>query len=339
MIDVLEGIGSEPAEAKIVASHMLEANLRGHDSHGVGMLVQYVKQAGEGKLIPNTPARVVNDLGVIVQLAGDRGFGQRTGRESTALAVDRARDHGLCLFTLSGTAHLGRIGTYGEQAVDSGMVALLFVNVNSFAPLVAPFNGSEPRFGTNPICISIPGTDASEPFILDFATSVIAQGKARVAHLAGSVFDEEVVVTPEGARTNDPTTIFEGEPRGALIAMAKHKGYGLAMACELLAGLLSGGGTMQPEHPLDGSIVNNMFGIVIDPRRLGDTGWMAHEYAAMVDYVKSSRQADPVNHPIQVAGEPERARRERRLRDGVAISDEEWSAVRDAAAKVGVTIS
>ncbi|HHW50376.1 MAG TPA: malate/lactate/ureidoglycolate dehydrogenase [Pseudoclavibacter sp.] len=337
-IAILTGIGSSRDEAQIVADHMREANLKGHDSHGIGMLVQYVKQAAEGGLVPNTPARLINDAGVILQFSGDRGFGQRIGREATDAAIERTRENGLTLMTIANTAHLGRIGTYGEQATAAGLISISFVNVNSYAPIVAPFGGSQPRMGTNPVCIAMPGYSPDEPFILDFATSVVAHGKARVAYLAGTHFDEDVVVTPEGVRTSDPTSIFEGDPRGALIAFAKHKGSGLALAAELLAGLLSSGGTLQPGNPREGFIVNNMTSILIDPARLGSTEWMHHEYQAMIDYLRSSHQADSVNNPVLIAGEPERARRERRLREGVAISDGEWQAIRDAGTRVGVDV-
>lgn len=337
-IAILRGIGSDADEARIVADHMVEANLKGHDSHGIGMLVQYVAQAARGGLRPNTPARLVADSGPILRFAGDRGFGQRVGREATAATIARAGETGLALMTLQNTSHLGRIGTYGEQAVAQGLVSISFVNVTAFEPIVAPYGGSEPRMGTNPVCIAMPGSSDAEPFVLDFATSVIAHGKARVAWRAGTRFDEEVVVTPAGVRTSDPTTIFEGDPRGALIAFAKHKGSGLALAAELLAGLLSGGGTMQPENPRDGSIVNNMTSILIDPTRLGDPGWMHREYQAMIDYQRSAAQANPTGNPILIAGEPERARRAARLADGVTISDGEWGAIRRAGAQVGVDV-
>lgn len=334
---ILRAIGSDAAEANTVATHMLEANLRGHDSHGIGMLVQYVKQASFGGLVPNTPARLIADSGVILQFAGDRGFGQRVGKEATAAGIERTASTGLSLVTISNTSHLGRIGTYGEQAVAAGLVSLSFVNVNAFDPIVAPFGGSEARMGTNPVCIAMPGARADEPFVLDFATSVIAHGKARVAWLAGTEFDEDVVVTPTGERTTSPVTIFEGQPQGALLAIAKHKGSGLALAAELLAGLLSTGGTMQPQNPRDGSIVNNMTSILIDPARLGDTEWMRTEYMAMIDYLRSAHQADPSN-PVLIAGEPERMRRQRRLVDGVEISDGEWAAIRAAGLSLGVDV-
>lgn len=327
--------GSDEYEADIVARHMLEANLRGHDSHGLGMIAMYVDYLEKGQLKPNTAPEIVQDRGAVLQFNGRRGYGQRVGYEATAKAIERAQETGVCLYTIRETCHLGRIGTYGEQAAAAGMVSLHFVNVNQYDPLVAPFCGSAARFGTNPFCCAIPATDQNGPFILDFATSIVAMGKTRVAHLAGKHFDEPVMLTTDGTPTTDPAVMWH-QPRGALMAFAKHKGSGLAFACELLAGLLSGGGTIQPGHVRDGSIVNNMTAFVIDPSVLTDLTFLRNEMDAMIDYVKSSPAPDPVNHPVLSPGEPERMRRAERLEKGVEISAGEAEAIRAAAKRMGV---
>lgn len=215
------------------------------------------------------------------------------------------------------------------------MVSIHFVNVNQYDPLVAPYCGSAARFGTNPFCCAMPATDKHGPFILDFATSIVAMGKTRVAYLAKKHFDEPVMLTTEGIPTTDPSVMWH-QPRGALMAFAKHKGSGLAFACELMAGLLSGGGTIQPGHSRDGSIVNNMTAFVIDPAVLTDMDFLKNEMDAMIDYVKSSPAPDPVNHPVLSPGESERMRREDRLAHGVEISEGEALAIRRAAEGFGV---
>ena len=216
--DFLEATGSSEEEARVVAEHMIGANLRGHDSHGVGMIAMYAQYLNEGKLIPNAPLSVIKDTGPVLQFDGCRGYGQRIGREATDMAIERARKHGICMYTIGRSCHLGRIGTYGEQAAAAGMVSIHFVNVNHFFPLVAPFNGSKARFGTNPMCVAMPGTDAHGPFILDFATSIVAMGKTRVAYLAGKKFDEPVVLDVDGHPTNDPTPMWQDGEKGALMA-------------------------------------------------------------------------------------------------------------------------
>ena len=154
-------------------------------------------------------------------------------------------------------------------------------------------------------------------------------GKTRVAYLAKKPFDEPVMLTTEGVPTTDPSVMWH-QPRGALMAFAKHKGSGLAFACELMAGLLSGGGTIQPGHSRDGSIVNNMTAFVIDPAVLTDMDFLKNEMDAMIDYVKSSPAPDPVNNPVLSPGEPERMRHEDRLAHGVEISEGEALAIEKA---------
>ena len=318
--------GSTQEEAQTVAQHLVEANLKGHDSHGIGMLVQYAKSLQEGLLKPNTPARLVNDAGAILQFHGDRGYGQRTGKEAMQAAIERAKTTGVCLMTLAKTNHLGRIGTYGEQAIAAGMMSIHFVNVIDFHPIVAPYCGSQARFGTNPICIAMPATSENQPFLLDFATSMVAHGKGRVAYLAGKKFDEDVFLDSKGIPTNDPQVLFH-EPLGALRPIARHKGGGLVAACELLAGLLSGGGTMQPQNERCGAIVNNMTTFVVDPEKLAPRAWLGQEYDAMIDYIRSSPAPFPKEHPVLIAGEPEHQTKAERLSQGITISDNEWQAI------------
>lgn len=331
----LTATGSTPDEAEIVADHMVKANLRGHDSHGVGMIAMYAEYLKKDQLRPNTPPTILKDTGSILQLAGNLGYGQRAGYEATNMAIERAKKNGLCMYTIANCCHLGRIGTYGEQAAAAGMVSIHFVNVQNFGPLVAPYCGSEARFGTNPFCLAMPETDHYGPFILDFATSIVAMGKTRVAMLAGKEFDEPVILDHAGKPTTDPNHMWH-EPRGALMAFAKHKGSGLCWACELMAGLLSGGGTLEPGRPRDGSIVNNMTAFVIDPNALCNMDWMKREIDAMNDYVKSSPAPDPVNHPVLMPGEIERLRTSDRTEKGVEISDGEMAAIRRVCAEAGV---
>ena len=331
----LEATGSTPYEARVVADHLTAANLRGHDSHGVGMIAMYAVYQKDGRLKNNTPARLLKDGGSILQFAGDRGYGQRVGYEATQAAIERARQNGICMYTIANTCHLGRIGTYGEQCADAGMVSLHFVNVNQFDPLVAPYGGADARFGTNPFCCAIPATEENGRFILDFATSIVAMGKTRVAHLAGKKFDEPVIIDRDGRETADPAPMWR-EPRAALMPMGRYKGAGLCFACELLAGLLSGGGTITDKHPRDGAIVNNMTSFVIDPSALCDLAWMKEEMDSMVAYAKASPQPNPDN-PVLLPGEIERIRTEERTERGVEISDGEWEAILKTCRAAGLT--
>src|SRR3954463_7823607 len=150
--------GSSSTEADIVAEHLVEANLRGHDSHGVGMLVAYVRDLEAGTLKINQAPEIVSDTGTISVWDARAGYGQVVARQAVEWAIGAAKKHGVAVNGLRNAHHIGRVGTYGEIAARAGMVALHFVNVASGNPGVAPFRGKEGRFLTNPVCIAIPGT-------------------------------------------------------------------------------------------------------------------------------------------------------------------------------------
>ncbi len=332
---IFEQGGSEKGEAELVASSLVRSNLMGHDSHGVGLVPTYIEHILNGTLKPNTPVECVRDDGAIMMFDGQNGFGRRVAGEAMSAAIERCRDTGVALMTLRNAHHVGRIGAYGEMAMDAGLISLHFVNVTDHNPAVAPWGGAEPRFVTNPVCIAVPATDNMPPTLLDMATSQIAMGKVRVAMTKGVSVPEGMLLDNQGQPTTDPNVMY-AEPRGALLPFGEHKGSGLALMCELLAGALSGGGTIQPGNARRASIVNNMFNIVVDPTRLVDMTWLRSEIDATLDYVKSARQADPQT-PIMVAGDPERARIEERTASGIEVDDTAWGLILDAAGSVGMT--
>lgn len=332
---VLMGGGSEPQEAEIVASHLVRANLTGHDSHGVGMVPAYVFIQHMGNLKPNTSVKLVKDDGAILRFDGGRGYGQIVAREAMEQTIARAKETGIALMALANAHHVGRVGTYGEQALKAGMVSLHFVNVVDHSPLVAPFRGTDSRYGTNPICIAVPGGHKTEDILLDMATSKVALGKVRVAMNKGEEVEPDTLLDKAGQPTNDPSVMFE-EPRGALLAIGAHKGYGLAFMAEVLAGVLTGGGTIQPGNERHNSIINHMFAIVIDPSRLGDRDWMRAEIDAMVDYFKASPEQVP-GEPVLSPGDPERISEAERRANGIEIDDKTWSEIVEVANANGVS--
>ena len=251
---------------------------------------------------------------------GGMGFGQRVGAEMMERLVGRARELGAVVASLRNVHHLGRIGAYAEMAVAAGLVSVHFVNVTGHPPLVAPFRGSQARFGTNPICIGVPGTSKHEPFLLDMATSHIALGKVRVALNKGERIAPGTLVDARGRPTTDPKAMFPDEEalRGALLPLGLHKGYGLLFAAELLAGVVGGGETSNPATAQLDTIRNNMLSVVIDPASLVERDWMERELDTIVDYVTSSPPADP-DAPVLVAGDPERATMKQRMAEGIPV--------------------
>ena len=337
---VLIAAGSSPDEAASVAANLVLANLSGHDSHGVGMLPRYVDAVLEGGLKPNSSVRVVLDTGSLLTLDGQRGYGQIVGEQAMALGIARAQTHGSCIMTLSNAHHLGRIGQFAEMAVAQGLVSLHFVNVLS-RPVVAPFGGADGRFGTNPCCIGVP-LKGREPFILDFATSRVAQGKMRVAYNKGIQVEPATLIDEHGHPTTDPGVVVVPQSNGlfgALLAFGEHKGYGLAVACELLGGALTGGGTWhQPTDATVRAIVNGMLTILIDPIRLGTQATFEQEALAFVDWLQAGPVA-PGFDTVRIAGDPERASRLKCEVDGIAVDIQTWQEIVAAGHKVGVTLT
>jgi len=322
--------GSSAEEARLVAENLVTANVVGHDSHGIGMMPRYVEALLEGGLHPNRKVQVRLDAASLLALDGQAGYGQSIGRQATELAIERAKKHGVSITALGNSHHLGRIGHWAEMAVAQGLVSMHFVNVRSYAR-VAPFAGADRRFGTNPVCIAIP-LPGEPPFVLDMATSAVAQGKLRVAHNKRVKVPRGWLIDDQGNPTDDPRWGVVA-PLGAMLCFGEHKGYGLSVACELLGGALTAGGVDSYENKTKRRVLNGMLSIVIDPQKLGTAAVFEKEAREYLAWLRSSRPA-PGFDRVRIAGEPEREYRAERERSGIPVDDETWKEIRDAAAKL-----
>jgi uncharacterized oxidoreductase len=325
--------GSTEWEASLVADQLVEANLTGHDSHGVGLLPFYVQSLATGALVPNRHAEPVREQGAVLVVEGRRGYGQVIGHEAMALGMARAREQGVVLLAIRNSFHLGRIGHWAEQCARGGFASIHFVNGIDHPPIQAPFGSAESRLSTNPFCAALPGPEGAM-VVLDMATSKIALGKARVAANRGVPVPEGSLLDADGLPTQNAAVMFQ-EPKGALVAMGEHKGSGLAILCELLAGALTGGWTMRPEHPMAGGTLNNMLSVIIDPEALGGRGQLWREGGAMIAYLKSARPLAGVEE-VLLPGEPEQRRRRQRLAAGIEVDERSWADILAAARAAGV---
>ncbi|MBC7731765.1 MAG: malate/lactate/ureidoglycolate dehydrogenase [Bacteriovorax sp.] len=329
---VVRGFGSLDAEVEAVAANLIDANLTGHDSHGIGMLPRYAEAFLQGGLTPNAHVSTVLDAGAMLRLDGNAGFGQVIGAEAMALGIARARTAGSCIVALGNSHHLGRIGAWAEAAAAAGLVSLHFVNVITRA-VVAPHGGADARFGTNPFCAGVPLT-GHDPVILDFATSMIAQGKTRVAYNKGEPVEPGCLIDDQGQPTREPRYSVV-PPLGALLTFGAHKGYGLALMCELLGGALAGQMTQRDDDGSRRRVLNGMFSVLVDPAALGDRAAFEHEALAFIEWVKASPPREGYE-PVRVAGEPERASRARRALEGVPVDANTWQEILVAAGTLGV---
>jgi uncharacterized oxidoreductase len=324
--------GSSDHEAGLVAANLVEANLKGHDSHGVGMLPRYIDAMKEGGLKINQHVSVVMDGGAMLTLDGNSGYGQVMGHEAMELGSERAKRNGVCVVGLSNAHHIGRIGHWAEQCIGHGLVSIHFVNVLA-RPIVAPFGGRDARHGTNPFCVGIP-RPGKDPIVLDFATSKIAQGKTRVAYNKGEQLAPNIIIDDHGNPSTDPRfTVVE--PSGAILPFGEHKGSGLALICELLGGALSGGKTWHGKPDGSRKVLNGMFSILIDPAKMGTGENLAREMESFVAWHIASPPAEGVGH-VKIAGEPEREWKRQRLAEGIPVDPTTWREIVATGAKVGL---
>lgn len=308
--DLFLAMGSQTEEAVLGANHLVAANLAGHDSHGVAMLQTYVESHQAGFLQLNQRIELVCDAGALVIADGGMGLGQSMARQAMDVGIERAKEHGIALLGLRNSHHMGRIGHWAEQGMAAGLVSMHFTNAMTRTPVVAPHGGIDARFVTNPLTIGIPRADG-EPLLLDFATSAIAHGKARVAMNSGKQVPVGSIIDADGRSTTDPNVLFD-EPAGALKTFAEHKGHALAIMCELLGAAMTGGVSGRDVNfPKTPGIVNNMLVILFDPARLGTGESFEREASGFIDWVRSARR-DEVGQAlggILMPGEPEQRSR------------------------------
>lgn len=342
---VLAAAGCSEDEGHRVAERLVGANLTGHESHGISRVPRYAKMIDQGLVFVGRSATVVRDDGHSLLLDGDSGFGQVIGEEAVAIGCERAATHGTAIVALRNSGHLGRVGDWAEQAAAQGLVSIHVVAVRGRS-LVAPFGAIDRRLATSPFCAGAP-LIGDDPLVLDFATSKIAEGKALMGAVGGLPMPPGSFVDAEGRPSTDPVdlygeTISDRVPNasmgpGALAAFGDHKGSGLSIMIEVLAGALSGSGVSRTlEDATEAPFRNSMLSIYLDPDRfIGRTAFDA-QVKAWIAYLKSARPA-PGHDEVLVPGEKERLLRTERLRDGVPLAAGVWERLCDTATELGVT--
>ncbi len=342
---IFAAAGTSQDEGDRIAHHLIGANLTGHDSHGVIRVPRYVLWLQNGSVVAGRGLEVVKDSATHAVVDGGFGFGQTIGPLAVDLGISKAKAAGLAVIALRNSGHIGRIGDWAERAAAEGLVSIHFVNVAQ-GELVAPFGGVDRRFSTNPVCIGAP-QPGRDPLILDFATSVVAEGKVLVASNGGKPVPHGALIEPDGTLSSNPETLYgplagtsvrdAGAGRGALRAFGEHKGSGIAFMCEILAGCLTGGPTSGPiPGGKRGRVGNGMLSIYLDPSHFGAANFAetAREYAL---YLKASRPASPGGE-VLVPGEPEARTRAKRLHEGIPLQVDTWAALTQTAASLGVAV-
>ncbi|MBR0665325.1 malate/lactate/ureidoglycolate dehydrogenase [Roseomonas hellenica] len=332
----------DEAEASRIAAHLLGANLAGHDSHGVVRVPRYVEWCEAGYVLRGQTAEVVTDGGSFAVLDGKFGFGQTVAPQAVALGIERASQNGICITALRNAGHIGRVGDYSEAAIRAGLISIHFVNVAG-SVLVAPFGGVDRRFSTAPFSVGVPLP--GRPLVLDFATSLVAEGKVLVASNGGKALPPNALIEPDGHLSGDPRTLYgpyesvgprdASKGAGAIRAFGDHKGSGLAFMCEMLGGALTGGGTSGPVDQR-ARIANGMLSIFISPRHFGTQAEFERMGLAYAEWVAGCTPAE-ASVPVKLPGEPEAATRADRLANGVPLPEAAWANIQATARRLGVT--
>jgi hydroxycarboxylate dehydrogenase B len=325
---IMQGGGCNAEEAGIVARRLVDSNLVGHDSHGVIRVGKYLEWMRNGWVKANQAPTVVFETDSIAIIDGNRGFGQVVGEFAGRLGTAKAAKGGIAMVGLRNCGHLGRVGDWAELAAAAGQVSLHFLNTSG-AQRVAPFGGSDRRLSTNPITIGVPLAGA-EPVIVDVTTSMVAEGKLFVASNKGEQVPPGWIIDKHGKPTTEPKDFYDG---GALLTVGAHKGSGLSIIVDLLAGAISTGKSSDPN---DTVLRNNMLSIYIAPGVYDSDGSVAREAARFVEWVRASPPSAP-GQPVLMPGDVERMMRAQRSVEGIAIDDKTWADILAAAETVGMT--
>jgi uncharacterized oxidoreductase len=329
---VLHAAGATSEEARIVGEALAEANLEGHDSHGVVRVPEYVGWMEEKLIVSGARLEVVKETENFAVMNGNWGWGQVMGRQAMEIGIQKALRTGAVTITASQCCHLGRVGDYPLMAARAGLVAVMFVNTHGGGKLVAPWGGRERRLSANPIAIAIPRS-SSPPILIDISTCAIAGGKITIAYNKGKQIPPGCILDAEGRPSTNPAD-FIGPPEGALLPFGGHKGFALSLAADILAGAISGAGCSRPTTKRVG---NSFTATLLDPAQLRGREAFESDVDQLVDYVKSSKLAEGFTE-ILIPGEPERRERERREREGIPVDDVTWGEIRETAERYGVKV-
>jgi len=328
---LLEAVRVSPAKARLVAESLVASNLRGVDSHGVQLLPYYLEQIEWGDMDANADGRVISESGACLLYDAQNGIGQSIAETCCAHAVRMASAGGMAMVVARESNHFGAAAFWAQRMSGAGQIGIVMCNASALVP---PWQGKQPRLGTNPICMAVPGGD-EKPWLLDMATTTVAAGKIFKALINGQPqIPSGWAMDSEGVPTTDPDTAL----KGLLMPLGGYKGSGLAMMAEILCAVLSGG-AMSTDL---GGIrfrgkqvrVSQMF-LAIDIACFLPVDEFRARMDRLIRLMKTTPPASGYSE-VLVAGDPERRMEEERLRSGVPVGHGTWKALCEAGDRLGV---
>ena len=327
---------------EITVRNMVEADLRGIDSHGAGMLPTYNLRRKNGVMIPTGELTVVREFAATALLDAGNALGHYATTKAMEMACDRAKEFGVGVVTVRRSNHYGAAGVYSTMAADRGMIGMCMTG--SSQPAVLPTFAKEPRFSTNPIAVAAPGLK-NEHFSLDMATSTVAVGKLNIARRAGKEIPLGWASDETGAPTTDPVAALNAVPKrlspiGGSRELGSHKGYGLGLVVEILCSVLSGSytGATDVITKETGETLNiGHFCLAIDPNAFREVGEFEAQMDALMDWMRDTPPLDPAQ-PVLVPGDPEHEARKIRVAEGIPMTDTLVKEVREVAEEAGAPL-
>lgn len=322
--------------ANLVGRSLVDSNLCGHDSHGVIRVPQYIGFLREGKLSRESQTTVLAETPAMLSLDGNWGLGQVQAFGMLNQLWTKAQTLGVASGTLRRTGHIGRLGEYAEWAAARGCALFATVNSHGSGRRVAPPGGTQGRISTNPICFGSPTPD--QPLVLDFSTSVCAEGKVRVAHQKGSPVPTGWIQNSRGEPTTNPGDLY-ADPPGSILPFGgeqPYKGFGLGLMLDALAGGLSGGECSRPDRPMPG-MANCVVFVLWNTALFGGSEMFLQTVGGLADFVRNTPRAEGVNE-ITLPGDPERRCKAARMVAGIPIPDGTWQALAKLANELNVAI-
>ena len=320
---LFQAAGVPADESDLVSASLVGSNLRGHDSHGVVQIPHYLPLLETGELVGGADLAVHSETPAM--LCADAAFG--FGMVQMTRLIERL---GVACGTLVRCGHVGRVGEWAEAVATRGRAALVTVNDNGVLKCVAPPGGTEPTVSTNPIAIGVPTTD--QPLVVDISTSVVANGKVLVQHVAGEPCPEGWLLDADGNPTTDPAVRFS-DPRGTILPMGGYKGFGLSLLLDILVGGLSGGSCPPAAEGMPGT--NNVLLMIWDPQRFAGTGHFLGEADKLIEFVRGVDRKPGVD-AIRLAGDRSAATMAKRLSEGVPLNAGTWDSLCETGRGLGV---
>ncbi|MSR55840.1 MAG: Ldh family oxidoreductase [Gemmataceae bacterium] len=333
---LFQAAGVPETDANTVANSLVDANLCGHDSHGVIRVPQYVGFVKEGKLVVGASLDVLKETPAILATDANWGLGQVQAYRLLDRLVDKAKTVGIAGGSMRRCGHIGRLGEYAERAAKHGMAFFATVNSHGSGRRVTPPGGAAGRISTNPICFGAP--TPTSPLVLDFSTSVCAEGKVRVAFQKGESIPPGWIHNAAGQPSTTPADLYT-DPPGSILPFGgaqAYKGFGLGFMMDLMAGGLSGGDCSRPDRPMPG-LGNSVAFVLWNVEMFGGCEHFLTAASGLSEFVRSTPLATGATE-ITLPGDPERRSREKRQVEGIPVPDGTWSQLAKLAGELHVPI-